>query len=499
MSKTLNLLAIDLGAESGRVILGRLCGSTLTMEEIHRFPNEPVQMGRHLYWDFPGLLREIKKGIRLGYQKAGGLDGMAVDTWGVDFGFLDSTGELLANPIHYRDRRTDGIFPRFFATVPREEIYRQTGIQMMALNSSCQLMALREENPRLLESASDLLFTPGLLTYFLCGKKANDTTIASTSQLYNPVIHDWAYDLIKKLGLPAKLFTPTVQAGTILGVLTPEVASELGLDNKPGKEIQIIAGAGHDTAAAVAAIPASEMPFAYISCGTWSLIGTELENPLINPQAESLNFTNEVGLNRRIRFLKNVTGLWLLQQCRQCWAKQGKTYDYAQLAQMAAAVQPWQALVDPDDPAFLNPPDMLEAIGGYLQKTGQPIPETPGGFVCCIVESLALKYWWVIERLEELTGISFPNIHIVGGGIKNGLLCQLTADITGKTVAAGPVEATAIGNLLIQALALGEIPNQEELRRIVRAAFPPRIYDPRSNQDFSAVKQRFIELVQLEK
>lgn len=501
MSKNLNLLAIDLGAESGRVILGRLSGSNLSLEEVHRFLNEPVQMGGHLYWDFPGLLREIKKGIRLAHQKAGGLDGMAVDTWGVDFGFLDSTGELLANPIHYRDRRTDGIFPRFFATAPREEVYRQTGIQMMTLNTSCQMMALREENPKLLESANDLLLTPGLLTYFLCGKKANDSTIASTSQLYNPMTHDWAHDLIKKLGLPAKLFTPTFQPGTILGNLTPDVATELGFDNKSavgpnmGVGPCMIAGAGHDTAAAVAAIPALEAPFAYISCGTWSLIGTELEKPLINPQAEALNFTNEVGAGRRIRFLKNVIGLWLLQQCRQSWAKQGQTYEYEQLTQMATMVQPWQAMVDPDDPAFLNPRDMLEAIGGYLQKTGQPIPETPGGFVACIIESLAIKYWWVIARLEELTGSRFANIHMVGGGAKNELLCQLTADISGKPVVVGPVEATAIGNLLIQALALGEIPNLEELRRIVRAAFPPRIYEPRCNQDFTAVKQRFMELV----
>ncbi|HEX3048213.1 MAG TPA: FGGY family carbohydrate kinase [Bacillota bacterium] len=299
MPKNLNLLAIDLGAESGRVILGRLAGSNLSLEESHRFLNEPVQMGGHLYWDFPGLLREIKKGIRMARQKAGEVDGMAVDTWGVDFGFLDSTGELLANPIHYRDRRTDGIFPRFFATVPREEVYRQTGIQMMTLNSSCQMMALRKENPQLLESACELLFTPGLITYFLCGKKANDSTIASTSQLYNPVTHDWAYDLLKKLSLPAKLFTAPVQPGTILGNLTPDVATELGFEHKPGMGPQIIAGAGHDTAAAVAAIPALEAPFAYISCGTWSLIGTELDSPLINPQAECLNFTNEVGVNHR--------------------------------------------------------------------------------------------------------------------------------------------------------------------------------------------------------
>ncbi|HEX3043893.1 MAG TPA: FGGY-family carbohydrate kinase [Bacillota bacterium] len=495
MPKNLNLLAIDLGAESGRVILGRLSGSNLSLEEIHRFLNEPVQMGGHLYWDFPGLLREIKKGIRLARQKAGEVDGMAVDTWGVDFGFLDSTGELLANPIHYRDRRTDGIFPRFFATVPREEVYRQTGIQMMTLNSSCQMMALREENPQLLESACDLLFTPGLLTYFLCGKKANDSTIASTSQLYNPVTHDWAYDLLKKLSLPAKLFTAPVQPGTILGNLTPDVAMELGFDNDTRNNVKIIAGAGHDTAAAVAAIPALEAPFAYISCGTWSLIGTELDSPLINPQAEALNFTNEVGVNRRIRFLKNVIGLWLLQQCRQSWAKQGQTYDYDQLTQMATMAQPWQAMIDPDDPAFLNPRDMLEAIIGYLQKTGQPIPAGPGEMVCCITESLALKYWWVIERLEELTGRRFANIHMVGGGIKNELLCQLTADISGKPVVAGPVEATAIGNLLIQALALGEIPNLEELRRIVHSAFPPRIYTPRPEQNFDTVKQRFVELV----
>ncbi|TCL61522.1 rhamnulokinase [Hydrogenispora ethanolica] len=493
MEETLNLLAVDLGAESGRTILGRLEGENLTLEEVNRFLNEPVYLGRHLYWDLPGLLREIKKGMRSAYQRAGSLNGIGVDTWGVDFGLLSASGELLGNPVHYRDSRTDGIMPRFFGKVPQAEVYRQTGIQMMPINTSCQLLALSEGHPELLECAASLLFIPGLLTYFLSGVKANDTTIASTSQLYNPVVQDWAFDLIKGLSLPRSLFAPLVQPGTVLGELTPDTAAELGMSAK------VIAIGGHDTASAVAAIPATEDPFVYISCGTWSLIGTELREPLINARAQALNFTNEVGVDHRIRFLKNVIGLWLLQRCRQSWSKQGQDYDYAQLTQLAAAAEPWRTLIDPDAPEFLNPRDMVEAIRQFVEKTGQPVPDSPGAMVRCILESLALKYWWVVGRLEELTGARYHGIHMVGGGTKNELLCQLTADITGQPVLTGPIEATAIGNLLTQALALGKIADLEALRRIVRVSFPPRVYQPAApDPNSNAAKQRFLQLLERE-
>jgi rhamnulokinase len=490
MKENLNLLALDLGAESGRAILGSLAGDQLTLEEVHRFANEPVHVGAHLYWDFPGLLREIKKGIRLAHQKAGRIDGLAVDTWGVDYGLLDGTGELLGNPVHYRDRRIDNILPLVFSKIDPKEIYRQTGIQVMSINTSCQLAALKKENPDLLDWAQDLLFMPGLITYFLSGIKANDTTITSTSQLYNPVNEDWAFDMIDKLSLPKKLFKPVIKPVTILGGFAPQVAKELGLDTK------VIAIGGHDTASAVAAVPALEERFAYISCGTWSLIGTELPGPLINDQAQSLNFTNEVGVENRIRLLKNVIGLWILQQCRQSWAKKGVNYDYVQLSNLAASAEPWRTIIDPDEPDFLNPSDMCEAITNYAKKTGQPVPETTGAVVRCILESLALKYWWVIERLQELTGSSFNNIHMVGGGTKNEFLCQLAADVTGRPVVSGPVEATAIGNVLTQALALGRISDLAELRRVVQASFPPKTYQPSVKPEATAeVKQKFLRLI----
>lgn len=490
MKENLNLLALDLGAESGRAILGTLAGDQLTFEEIHRFANESVLMGAHLYWDFPGLIREIKKGLHLAYQKAGRIDGVAVDTWGVDFGLLDNTGELLGNPVCYRDHRTDNIFPLFFAKASQKEVYRQTGIQMMTINTACQLTALKKENPGLLDGAQDFLMMPGLITYFLSGVQANDSTIASTAQLYNSVKGDWAYDLIGKLKLPKKLFKPVTKPNTVLGNLAPAVAKELGFDTK------VIAIGGHDTASAVAAVPAGTEKFVYISCGTWSLIGTELLQPLINDQAQSLNFTNEVGVAGTIRFLKNVIGLWLLQQCRQVWTKQGQNYEYTELSALAIKAEPWRTIIDPDEPAFLNPSDMCEAIAAYAKKTGQPVPESPGATTRCILESLALKYWWVVERLEELTGTTFNNIHMVGGGTKNEFLCQLAADVTGRPVVAGPVEATAIGNLLSQAVALGKLAGLPELRQVVRATFAPKTYQPSVKAEATAqVKQRFLSLL----
>lgn len=483
MSGELNLAAIDLGAESGRVIYGRLADERLSMEEASRFHNQPVFMGKHLYWDFPGLFREVKEGLRRVAAETTSLHGIAVDTWGVDYGLLDSTGELLANPISYRDHRTDHILPVVFAQASQEELYRQTGIQIMSINTSCQLTALRKENPRLLEETEDLLFMPGLFTYFLCGEKANDTTIASTSQLYNSVMGEWAYDLLENLSLPAKLFKPVVRPGTVLGELTAFPGETF-----PGAKV-IVVGA-HDTASAVAAVPAEKEEFVYISCGTWSLIGTELTEPLLSEEARELNFSNEVGVDDRIRFLKNVMGLWLLQQCRRSWAREGYSYDYPQLTAMAAKAEPWRTLVNPDDPVFLHPADMPQAISSYAQRTGQPAPESIGDYVRCILESLALKYCWVIERLQELTGFSYNCIHMVGGGTRNEFLTQLTADLTGRKVLAGPVEATAIGNLLLQAVALGKITDLSHLRRVVRESFMIRSYQPREQTKEMAEAQK---------
>jgi len=489
MEDELNLAAVDLGAESGRVVHGRLARGRLYLEEIHRFPNEPVFFGKHLYWDFPGLFREVKKGLQAAAVKAGGLHGIAVDTWGVDFGLLDETGELLSNPVCYRDHRTEHILPLVFADAAQEELFRRTGIQIMSINTSCQLRAVRQENPGFLERAEDLLFMPGLFTYFLCGKKANDTTIVSTSQLYNPVTGDWSWELLDALSLPARIFKPVVRPGTVLGELTAFP------DGEPVAGAKVIVTGGHDTASAVAAVPAQEEEFIYISCGTWSLVGTELPEPLLTEKARELNFSNEIGVENKIRFLKNVMGLWLLQQCRKSWNERGLAYDYPELTACAAKAQPWRTLINPDDPVFLNPADMCEAIASYARRTEQPVPESTGDYVRCILESLALKYCWVIKRLQELTGRSYDCIHMVGGGTKNKFLAQLTADVTGREIVVDPVEATAAGNLLLQALALGKITDLPALRRVVRDSFPGESYRPgKTSKETAAVRERFAVL-----
>ncbi|MGE5558941.1 MAG: rhamnulokinase [Bacillota bacterium] len=489
MNGKLNLAALDLGAESGRVILGRLEKDRFTLEETCRFPNEPVWMGRHLYWDLPRLVLEMKKGIKQAYQKAGHLDGVAIDTWGVDYGLLDGNGELMANPIHYRDHRTDYIATSVFAKVPAEEIFRRTGIQMMTINTIFQLAALHHDDPEMLDRTEDMLFIPGLLGYFLTGKKINDVTIASTAQLFDPSAWEWAWELADKLSLPRRIFKHVADPGTIVGGFAPEVAKELGFNS------EVMTIGGHDTASAVAAVPAEEEHFIYISCGTWSLVGTELAGPLINSEAMRLNFSNEIGIERKIRFLKNVMGLWLLQQCRKDWSAQGREYDYGELTRMAAGEKPWRTIINPDDQSFLHPESMCEAIAAFARKTEQPVPETEGSFVRCIIESLALKYGWVIDYIEKLTGFPYHHIHMVGGGIKNEMLCQLTADITGRAVVAGPVEATAIGNILTQALALQAVKSLPELRRMVKKTFPPAVYQPAKQRDLDWIQNRFQTLL----
>jgi len=457
-------LAVDLGAESGRTVLGRFDGQRMALEEVHRFSNTPVRLPDGLHWDVLGIVREVKNGIASAVRNGGRIESLGVDSWGVDFGLLDRDGALISNPYHYRDARTDGMDERAFGRVPKREIYATTGIQFMPINTLYQLLAM-EDSP-LLAAAQTLLMIPDLIGYWITGVRACESTNVSTTQLYDPRSGDWAYGLLEKLGLPARVFGEIVPPGTRLGPLLPEVAKETGV----GGDVPVTAVASHDTASAVVAVPAEDENFAYISSGTWSLMGVELPGPAITEEGMRANFTNEGGFGGTTRFLKNVMGLWLLQECRRTWARGGRDYSYEELAHLAEASPATGSLVDPDHPAFLRPGDMPGRIRRFCQETGQAPPEEPGAVVRCVLESLALKYRWVIERAEEITGRRVDTIHVVGGGVRNKLLCQLTANATRLPVRAGPVEATALGNLMVQAYSRGHVGSLEEIRAVVRAS-----------------------------
>ncbi|HHV62788.1 MAG TPA: rhamnulokinase [Firmicutes bacterium] len=474
MSPVLKVLALDLGAESGRAVLGKFDDESLSLEEVHRFPNEPVRIPGGLHWDVLRLFHEMKRGLALAIQKYGkDLGGLGVDTWGVDFGLLGRGDVLLGNPYHYRDRRTDGMPDEVFKIVSRDEIFHRTGIQFMQINTIFQLWAMKRSRSPLLEVAETLLMMPDLFNFLFTGRKASEFTIATTSQLYDPVAGGWSRAIIDALGLPGHIFTDIIPPGTIIGTLEPRVAREVGTG-----EIPVIAPAGHDTACAVAAVPAQQGDYVYISSGTWSLVGVEVSRPVINELTLALNFTNEGGVAGTFRLLKNVTGLWLVQQCRRAWERAGEALNYDQITDMARQARPLASIIDPDCDRFLNPEDMPSEIQRYCEETGQPVPRTRGEIVRCALDSLALKYRWVVEKLEAILERRLPVIHIVGGGTKNTLLCQLTASATGRPVIAGPVEATAIGNSVMQAVALGYLKSIAEARNIVRRSFPLRTYDP---------------------
>jgi rhamnulokinase len=484
-----HFLAFDLGAESGRAMLGRLEQGRLELEELDRFLNQPVRLPDGLYWDSLRLFHEIREGLRVaGRERKLHLDGIGVDTWGVDFGLVDEAGRLVDAPRHYRDARNNGMLERTFAVVPRERIFELTGLQFMQLNSLYQLYAAKLEGTAGLRAGAQLLFMPDLLSYWLSGVRKNELTIASTSQFYNPAAKQWAYELFEALELPAGLLGEIVPPGTRLGPLLDEVADTSGLEGAP-----VFATAGHDTAAAVAAAPATgERPWCYISSGTWSLMGLELASPLIHEGVLKANFTNEVGAAGRIRFLKNIAGLWLVQECRRAWALETREYSYTQLTGMAAQAPAFQAVLDPD--AFLEPGHMPERIAEYCRRTGQAAPEQPGTMIRVILESLALRYRQVLELLDELGGQRVEVIHIMGGGSKNTLLNQFVADATGRTVVAGPAEATAAGNVLVQAMGAGFVADLEEARAVVRASFPLETFTPDRREGWDAAYERYLKL-----
>ena len=451
-------LAFDLGAESGRAMLGTLEGGRLAVEELHRFANTPVRVFDALYWDTLRLWHEIQRGLAIaGRERHLPLDGIGIDTWGVDFALLGADGALADNPRHYRDARTNGVMEKVFRVVPRAEVFAQTGIQFMQLNSLYQFYALKLAGSPALEAARTLLFMPDLLNYWLTGVARAELTIASTSQFYDPRNKTWARDLLERLGLPTGILPEIVAPGTLLGPLLDSVAGAAGLGAVP-----VYATGCHDTASAVAAVPAEGSNWCYISSGTWSLMGAELDEPVIDERVLAENLTNEIGAAGKVRFLKNIAGLWLVQECRRAWAQAGAEYTYDELTRLAGEAGPARATIDVD--AFLEPGDMPRKIAAHCRARGQTPPETPGEFTRTILESLAQRYRQVLESLEALAGRRFDAIHIVGGGSRNALLNQLVADATGRTVIAGPSEATAIGNVLIQAIGAGELSELEEAR-----------------------------------
>lgn len=482
-------LAIDLGAESGRAMLGTLSDDSLALEELHRFPNTPVRLPTGLYWDTFRLFHEIQQGLAIaGRDRKLSLDGIGVDTWGVDFGLLGCDGALVDNPRHYRDSRNNGMLEKTFAVVPREEIFSQTGIQFMQFNSLYQLYAAKLAGAPGLQAAERLLFMPDLFNYWLSGVQVTELSIASTSQFYNPSKKRWATELFAKLELPEKILPDIVQPGTLLGALLPHVAEATGHE----AATPVFATCGHDTASAVAAVPATGEDWCYISSGTWSLMGVELAEPVINEGSLALNFTNEIGANGTIRFLKNIAGLWLLQECRRAWALEGREYTYAELAGMASTAPPFTAIIDPD--AFLEPGGMPDKIAAFCRQHGQPVPETPAAMCRSILESLALRYRQVLESLESLLGRKLGVIHIVGGGSRNQVLNQFVADATGRPVVAGPAEATALGNVLVQAIGSGELKGLDEARRLIARSFPLERFEPRPQADWNAAYERFCRL-----
>jgi rhamnulokinase len=486
-------LAIDLGAESGRVMAGIWNGKKIRLEEIHRFANGPVALVNSIRWDVLRLWSEIQHGLVLAGKKYGKqIVSVGADTWGVDFVLLNKQDEILGQPYHYRDRRTHGLLERTFKKVPRAEIFAQSGLQFMELNTLYQLQAWQKHSPEILAAADTLLFMPDFLHWCLCGAKKAEFTIASTSQFLHPAKRNWSLPLLKKLGLPTHFLPEIVPPGTELGVIRKSLTERTGLAG-----VKVVTPPSHDTASAVAGVPTANTgraDWAYLSSGTWSLMGVEMEQAVLSTRALKLNMTNEGGLDGTYRLLKNIMGLWLVQQCKRSFDAAGRKYDYTQLTALAAKAKPFRSIVNLNDTRFLNPPDMPRAIQEYCRETKQRLPKTDGELVRCCYESLALKYRETIGALEELTGKKIKVIHIVGGGSQNWLLNQFTADACGRAVIAGPVEATALGNLLTQVRASGELDSLAEMRKVVRHSCVMTCYKPAITPAWSEAAERFAGL-----
>ena len=486
---TKRVLAFDFGASSGRAIIGCFDGDKITLEEVHRFSNDPVSVGGTVYWDVLRLFYEIKQGI-IKAKIAGGFDSIGIDTWGVDFGLIDSEGKLMENPVHYRDARTVGLVDEAFKTMPKEKLYGITGIQFMELNTLFQLISLKKYRPWMLERADKMLFMPDLFGYMLTGKMCAEYSIASTSQLIDLDKRTWSKEILDAFGIKESVFAPLVQPGTVLGELSKEVCEECGVDPVP-----VISVCGHDTQSAITSVPCENGDFAFLSSGTWSLFGTELDKPIVNETSMNINITNEGGFDGSTGFLKNIIGLWLIQESRRQWKREGKEYSYADLEKLALAAEPFKCFIDPDAPEFVPHGNIPERVREFCRKTGQYVPETVGEIMRCIYESLAMKYRLTFEKLRECTERDYPVIHVIGGGTKDGLLCQMTANSCDRTVKAGPIEATVMGNVAVQLMSDGSVKNIGQARKIVADSSELKTFEPKDTDKWAGAYEDFLKII----
>ena len=486
---TKRVLAFDFGASSGRAIIGCFDGDKITLEEVHRFSNDPVSVGGTVYWDVLRLFYEIKQGI-IKAKIAGGFDSIGIDTWGVDFGLIDSEGKLMENPVHYRDARTVGLVDEAFKTMPKEKLYGITGIQFMELNTLFQIISLKKYRPWMLERADKMLFMPDLFGYMLTGKMCAEYSIASTSQLIDLDKRTWSKEILDAFGIKESVFAPLVQPGTVLGELSKEVCEECGVDPVP-----VISVCGHDTQSAITSVPCEDGDFAFLSSGTWSLFGTELDKPIVNETSMNINITNEGGFDGSTGFLKNIIGLWLIQESRRQWKREGKEYSYADLEKLALAAEPFKCFIDPDAPEFVPHGNIPERVREFCRKTGQYVPETVGEIMRCIYESLAMKYRLTFEKLRECTERDYPVIHVIGGGTKDGLLCQMTANSCDRTVKAGPIEATVMGNVAVQLMSDGSVKNIGQARKIVADSSELKTFEPKDTDKWAGAYEDFLKVV----
>jgi rhamnulokinase len=489
-------LAVDIGASSGRHVLGLFDGQKLRLEEVYRFENGPVEVAGHLFWDLLGQWSHVREGLRVaGSNWGNGVASVGVDTWGVDFGLLGHGDELLGNPYHYRDSRTNDTMGKAFGIVSREQIFRYTGLQFLQFNTVFQLLAMKLKGTPLLDIAESLLMMPDLFHWLLTGVKSNEMTNASTSQCYDPTKGDWAMDMLSRFSLPSRIFGPVTQPGTTLGPLRGNLAAEFGMATT-----MVVLPGTHDTASAVMAVPAKSRPgerpdWCYVSLGTWALMGIESPQPLINDTVLKLNFTNEGGVGGTTRLLKNITGLWLVQECRRAWNHARANLDWEAMNLLSGAAPPLRSFVNPDAAELGAPGDMPEAIREYCRKSGQVVPEDKGAVLRCALESIAMRFRQVLGMLEELNGGRLDTIHIVGGGTKNRQFCQFAADACGRRIVSGPVEATAIGNLMMQAVAAGDVGSIAEAREVIRRSFPVEEYEPRNTGAWDEGYGRFLKIV----
>ena len=492
MMHSITFLAVDLGSSHGRILAIHWQEGRIKLEPVHYFETGPTVLGGHLYWDVLKLWAEIKNGLQMSVKKFGRqVVSIGIDAWGVDFALLDRDDELIANPYHYRDPRTVGMIEEVTQRIPQKEIYCRTGIQFMRINTLYQLMAMRFQNSPQLCIAQTLLMIPDLFNFWLCGEKACEFIEATTTQFCDPSSRNWVYDLLERLNIPTHILQPIIPPGTVLGTLRLSLAQEVGARHP----INVITPPSHDTASAVAAIPFGSPDSAFISSGTWSLVGMERPQPIINPMSLALNFTNEGGFPNCFLLMQNLTGLWLLQECRRHWANKDQTTSYPQLLNQASAAIPFKCLIDPDDERFIAPRSVPEAIRSFCRETSQPMPKTEGEYTRCCLESLALKYRWAIEQLEMLTGTKVDTVHIVGGGTQNDLLNQFTSNAIGKLVLAGSLEATGLGNALVQAMTLGYLDSTKELRSAISRSFSSNSFEPDGRGLWEDAYGRFCRIV----